>query len=145
MGEERFRDIIRFAIQKEVEFYKFYLSAAQRARFQRIKSMFSEMAADKEKQQKLLENISQRQIEQTKVGAAFDLDDYTFFEEIKFSPAMSYKEIRRAGVQLEEYSLKFYGSLEKSIEDERLKGIFSELAKGAAAHMQIFEDQEFGK
>ena len=143
--EGKFREILRFANLKEVEFHKFYLSAAQRARFQRIKSMFSEMAGDKEKQQKLLENISQRQIGQTKVGADFDLDDYTFFEEIKFSPAMSYKEIHKTGVQLEEYSLKFYGSLEKSIEDERLKGTFSELAKGAAAHIHIFEDQEFGK
>ncbi len=143
--EEKFRVILQFAIQKEAEFCKFYLSAAQRARFQRIKSMFSEMAADKEKQQKLLEEINQRQIGKTKVGADFDLNDYAFFEEVKFSPAMSYKEIHRTGVQLEEYSLKFYKNLEKSIEDERLKGAFSELAEGVAVHIQIFEDQEFGK
>ena len=143
--EQKLREILRFAIQKEVEFRTFYLSAAQRARFQRIKSMLSEMAADKEKQQKLLGEISQRQTGKAKVGADFNLNDYTFFEEIKFSPAMSYKEISRAGVQLEQYSLKFYKNLEKSSEDEPLKGAFSDLARGAAAHIQIFEDQEFGK
>ena len=143
--EEKLREILRFAIKKEAEFYQFYSSAAQRARFPRIKSMFLELAGDKEKQQKLLQNISQKQIGQTKVGSDFDLDDYTFFEEVKFSPAMSYKEISRTGVQFEQYSLKFYKSLEKSIEDEQLKGAFSESAKGAAAHIQIFEDQEFGK
>ena len=62
MDEKKFKEIIQFAIDKEIKAFNFYTSASQVAKYSGAKELFLDLAKEEEGHRKLLENLNMEKI-----------------------------------------------------------------------------------
>jgi rubrerythrin len=138
-------EIIQFAIDKEKNAQAFYRSAAGLSQYPGIPALFTELAAEEEKHEKLLMNISQAASLPEATGKVPDLKISDYLVELKFFPTMKYQEVMMLAMKNEEKSMKFYSAwAEKAVEADHKK-MFAHLAEEEAKHKYRLEsiyDQE---
>lgn len=134
MNEKQFQEIIQFTIEKEIRAFDFYTRAGQMGRYSGMKELFLELAKEEESHRKLLENLHMEKIIQARVEAIPDLKISDYLIETEFRPDMSYAEILRMAMKMEEHSLKLDNDLKDSSRDEGIKKLFTFLAGEEAKH-----------
>ena len=134
MDEKKFKEIIQFAINKEIEAFNFYTQGSQVAKYSGARELFSDLAKQEEGHRKLLENLNMGKIAETRIEKIPDLkiSDYMIDAEIK--PDLSYAEMLRIGMKREERSVKLYEDLKGSNPDKDLKKLFSFLIQEESKH-----------
>ncbi len=140
MEEKTFREIIRFAIEKEVGTHKLYTLCGQIAKYSGAKELFDELAREEAGHRKLLENLSSGKVAQAKLEPVPDLKISDYLMEVKCMPDSSYADILRLVMKNEEHSVKLYNDLRDSCKDEELKKVFAVLALEEAMHKLKFEE-----
>jgi rubrerythrin len=145
MKEKYFQETIHLAVEKKKMSFNFYIRASQTTRFRRTQNMFLKLAEDEEGHQKLLRDISKDKTAYLGFSENFNPKALDFFDDLEVSLDMSYADILRAGIKLEEYSLNFYQVLDSASKDKKLKKIFNTLAQGALEHKRLLEEQDFNK
>jgi len=145
MDEKKFQEIIKFAIDKEINSFNFYTSATQVAKYSGAKELFSELAQQEMGHRKMLEKLDMGKIAQTKIEKVPDLKISDYMVDVEFSSDMSYAEILRKAMKMEEHSLKLYNDMKEKNKDEDLIKLFNLLANEEAKHKlrleKIYDDE----
>ena len=134
MDLRKYREIIQFAIEKEIGAFNFYTKASQGAKYSGAKELFVDLAKEEEGHRKLLENLTAEKIAQLKIEAVPDLKISDYMVDVEFKPDLSYADILRVAMKMEERSLKLYNDLEGSSKEEEMKKLFAFLAQQEAKH-----------
>jgi len=145
MDEKKFKEIIKFAIDKEIKSYNFYTNASQVAKYSGAKDLFSDLAQQEVGHRKMLEKLDLKKIAQAKIEKVPDLKISDYIVDAEFKPDMPYADILRMAIKMEERALKLYNNMNQSNQDENLKKLFSLLANEEAKHKlrleKIYDDE----
>ncbi len=145
MDEKKFQEIIRFAIDKEIRSFTFYTEATQVAKFSGAKDLFSDLAQQEVGHRKILEKLDMGKIAQAKIEKVPDLKISDYMVDAEFSPDMSYADILRKAMKMEERALKLYNDIKEKNKDEDLMKLFTFLANEEAKHKlrleKIYDDE----
>jgi rubrerythrin len=145
MEEKKFKEIIKFAIKKEVHSYNFYTKASKLAKFSGAKDLFSDLAKEEVGHRKMLEKLDMKKMVQAKIDKVPDLKISDYIVDAEFKPDMPYADILRMAIKMEERALKLYNNMNQSNKDENLKKLFSLLANEEAKHKlrleKVYDDE----
>lgn len=145
MEEKKFKEIIQFAIDKEVEAFNFYTEASQNAKYSGGRELFLSLAKEEEGHRKLLENLNMEKVSQKRIEKVPDLHISDYMVEIAMKPDLSYADTLRIAMKREEKALKLYNDMKESNTDEDLKKLFTLLANEEAKHKlrleKIYDDE----
>jgi len=145
MDEKKLQEIIRFAIDKEIKSFTFYTDASKVAKYSGAKDLFSDLAQQEVGHRKLLEKLDMEKIAQAKIEKVPDLKISDYMVDAEFSPDMSYADILRKAMKMEERALKLYNDMKEKNKDENLMKLFSFLANEEAKHKlrleKIYDDE----
>ena len=145
MDEKKFKEIIKFAIEKEIKSYNFYTKASKSAKFSGVKDLFSDLAKEEMGHRKMLEKFDMKKMVQSKIEKVPDLKISDYIVDAEFKPDMLYADILRMAIKMEERALKLYKNMNKANRDENLKKLFSLLANEEAKHKlrleKIYDDE----
>jgi rubrerythrin len=145
MDEKKFEEIIRFAIDKEIKSYNFYTDASKVAKYSGAKDLFSDLAQQEVGHRKMLEKLDIERIAQAKIEKVPDLKISDYMVDAEFNPDMSYADILRKAMKMEERALKLYNDMKEKNKDETLIKLFSLLANEEAKHKlrleKIYDDE----
>jgi len=134
MDEKKFREIIQFTIEKEIRAFDFYTKAGQVAKYSGMNELFLDLEKEEEGHRKLLENLSMEKVAQSRIETIPNLKISDYLVETEFRPDMSYAEILRIAMKMEEHSLKLDNELRNSSTDEGIIKLFTFLAGEEAKH-----------
>jgi rubrerythrin len=134
MDDKKFKEMIQFAIDKEIKSFNFYTSASQVAKYSGAKELFSDLADQEVGHRKLLEKLDMKKVAQAKIEKIPDLKISDYLVEAEFRPDMPYADILRTAIKMEERALKLYNDIKESNQDENLNKLFSFLANEEAKH-----------
>lgn len=134
MDEKKFKEIIQFAIDKEIEAFNFYTGASQNAKYSGGKELFLSLAKEEEGHRKLLENLNMEKVSQKRIEKVLDLHISDYMVEVDMKPGLSYGDTLRIAMKREEKSLKLYNDMKDSNTDEDLKKLFTLLVNEEAKH-----------
>jgi rubrerythrin len=145
MDGKKFKEIIKFAIDKEIEAFKFYTEASKNSKYSGGKELFLSLAKEEEGHRKLLENLKMEKVAQKSIEKVPDLHISDYMVEMKMKPDLSYADTLRIAMKREEKSLKLYNDMKESNTDKDLKKLFTLLANEEAKHKlkleKIFDDE----
>ncbi|MDI6763634.1 MAG: ferritin family protein [Thermodesulfobacteriota bacterium] len=134
MEEKKFKEVIQFAIDKEIEAFNFYTGASQNAKYSGGKDLFLSLAKEEEGHRKLLENLNMEKVSKKRIEKVPDLHISDYMVEVDMKPGLSYADTLRIAMKREEKSLKLYNDMKDSNTDEDLKKLFTLLANEEAKH-----------
>jgi len=145
MDEKKFKEIIQFAIDKEIEAFNFYTGASQNTKYSGGKELFLSLAKEEEGHRKLLENLNMEKVSQKRIEKVPDLHISDYMVEVEMNPSLSYADTLRIAMKREEKSLKLYNDMKDSNTDEDLKKLFTLLANEENKHKlkleKIYDDE----
>ena len=139
MDEKKFKEITRFAIEKEMKAFHFYTSASQVAKYSGARELFLELAQEEEGHRNLLEKLNLEKIAQVRIESVPNLRISDYMVEVEFKSDMPYADILRAAMKMEERALKLYTDWNESADDQDLKKLFTFLANQEARHKYRLE------
>ncbi len=134
MDVKKFKEIIHFAIEKEIEAFNFYTSASQVAKYSGGKELFLELAKQEEGHRKLLEKLDMEKVSLAKIKPIPDLKISDYMVDADLRPDLSYAELLRIAMKREERSVKLYEDLKGTNPDEDLKKLFTFLVQEESKH-----------
>ena len=145
MEEKKFKEIIQFAIGREIDSIDFYTRVSQVAKFSGTKELFLDFAKQEEGHKRLLENVHIEKISQPRIDAIPDLKISDYLVDAEFRPDISYAEILRMAMKREERSVKLYTDLMEPAQDADLKKLFAFLVQEEKKHKyqleRIYDDE----
>jgi len=145
MDEKKFQEIIKFAIDKEIKSYNFYTDASKVAKYSGAKELFSDLAQQEVGHRKMLEKLDMEKIAQAKIEKVPDLKISDYMVDAEFNADMSYADILRKAMKMEERALKLYNDMKEENKDANLIKLFSLLANEEAKHKlrleKIYDDE----
>mgnify|MGYP001102309843 FL=1 len=134
MDEKQFKEITKFAIDKEIRAFNFYTSASKVAKYSGAKELFSDLAKEEEGHRKLLEKLDMEKMAKAKIETVPNLKISDYMVDVEFKPDLSYADILRAAMKMEERALKLYTDMKESNKDNALIKLFTLLANEEAKH-----------
>jgi rubrerythrin len=145
MDEKRFKEVIRFAIDKEIEAFNFYTEASRNAKYSGGKELFLSFSKEEEGHRKLLENLNMEKVAQARIEKIPNLKISDYMVDAELKPDLSYAEMLRIAMKREERSIKLYEDLRGSNPDEDLKKVFTFLVQEESKHKfkleKIYDDE----
>jgi rubrerythrin len=156
MDFESLKDLIAFAIEKEVEAADFYEENSKAESMSGKKEMLLEFAAEERKHQQLLETYLNQCVSDGLEGFKGDeciidgLDNYKFkwitdikrsnyVDEIEYKPGMAYNELLLLAMKREENALALYNKLLAEADTDGAKTLFKMLCQEEAKHKLYLE------
>ncbi len=135
-----YKEVLEFAISREIEAQDFYKAVANKMKEKNIKEMFLNFVIEEEKHEKILRNIHDRQ----GIGKYFDeKKDYKIsetFETPVVSDAMSPSEAFALAAKNEEAAMNLYTDLAKVTTDPEQRKVFEDLASMERGHKLKMEN-----
>jgi rubrerythrin len=145
MDEKQFKEIIKFAIDKEIQSYTFYTSASKVAKYSGAKELFTDLAKEEEGHRKLLEKLDVEKVTKVRIQSVPNLKISDYMVDVEFKPDLSYADILRGAMKMEERALKLYTDMKETNPDADLKKFFTFLANEEAKHKyrleKIYDDE----
>lgn len=137
------KDIIEFAIEKEIEAADFYKEASQEADTSANREMFDSFSKEEKKHQTLLENLLSEDLDQSVAAYKFewipDIKRSNYLVDIEYRKGMDYRDMLLLAMKREEKALALYNDLEGKSEAEAQKKIFKILSQEEAKHKLALE------
>ena len=145
MDEKKFKEMIQFAIQREVESIDFYAKASQMVKYSGTRELFLDFAKQEEGHKKKLEDVHTGKIVLGKIEKIPDLKISDYLVEGELKPDISYADILRIGMKREEHSVKLYANLKEKNQDEGLNNLFTFLIQEESKHKygleKLYDDE----
>ncbi|MFC2088012.1 ferritin family protein [Calditrichota bacterium] len=140
MNEERFNEIIDFAIKSEQEAVDFYHDLQSMSSFEIQKELLKEYEMMEKGHINMLQNIKSKGIsDATHIPKVENLSISDYLVDVEPQPNMEYQDLIIIAMKREERSLKLYQTLADKSETDEVKNIFSRLAAEEAIHKNHFE------
>src|SRR4030067_2583636 len=98
MDEKQFKEIIKFAIDKEIKSYTFYTSASKVARYSGAKELLTDLAKEEEGHRKLLEKLDVEKVAQVRIQPVPNLKISDYMVDGEFKRDVSFSDIIRGAM-----------------------------------------------
>ena len=141
MDLSNFNEMIRFAIRKEQEAATLYETYANLSKGAGTKKMFQELSGEEKKHKKLLEGVTQQDVEGYKLTEITNLKISDYMVEKEFSPDMSFQDALLLAIKNEEKAYNLYNGLTKGTNNPQLRKLFKLLAQEEAKHKLKLETE----
>lgn len=139
MDEKRFKEIIQFAIQREIESMDFYDRASKMVKHSGTKDLFLDFMKQEEGHKKKLEEVGAGRIALDKIEKIPNLKISDYMVETELKADIGYGDILRVAMKREERSVKLYTDLNEKNQDENLKNLFTFLIQEENKHKFYIE------
>ncbi len=139
MDEKKFKEIIQFAIQREIESVDFYNKAGNMVKHSGTRDLFSDFMKQEEGHKKKLEDVMVGKILLGKIEKIPNLKISDYLVEAELKPDISYGDILRIAMKREERSVKLYTDLDEKNQDENFKKLFTFLIQEEGKHKYYIE------
>ncbi|MHC4159402.1 MAG: ferritin family protein [Planctomycetota bacterium] len=134
------RDVLEFAIAREVESYEFYMESAEQVEDPMLIKAFEYLAQEelKHKGKLELEVMKTGRVVATAVNVVWpEAGDYTV--DIEPEPNVAYQNLLNLAMQKEKASLRFYINLAATAENKNFREMLLSLAEEEARHKALLE------
>ena len=139
MNEKQFEEIIRFAIQREIESMDFYNKASNMVKHSGTRDLFLDFVKQEEGHKTKLEEVLAGKIVLGKIQKIPNLKISDYMVESELKPDISYGDILRIAMKREERSVKLYTDLNEKNQQETLKTLFGFLIQEESKHKYYIE------
>jgi rubrerythrin len=139
MDEKQFREMIQFAIGREVDSINFYTQANKMVKHSGTKELFLDFVKQEEGHKKKLEGVLAGKVDVVKIEKVPNLKISDYLVDGELRPDISYAEILRIAMKREERSVKLYTDLKERSQDAALNNIFTFLAQEESKHKYALE------
>ncbi|MBF0210745.1 MAG: ferritin family protein [Desulfamplus sp.] len=129
-----YKEIIDYAIEREIEAETFYKEIAQKVSKPILKEMFSNFAAEENKHQQILKGVAENREAQLNFKSS---SDYGISESVvkpQVSDDMTLADVFAIAMKNEERAMKMYQYLANDSSSDSVKQIFQELATMEQGH-----------
>jgi rubrerythrin len=143
MIDEKLKEIISFAIQREQEAVKFYQDLMTNVQFSERKNLLHEFEMMERSHIRVLEKL-QTQIEKESIGG-IEINDVEnlhisdYIVEPSQNAELRYQDVLIIGMKREQASFTLYTDLAERSSDDDVKRLFLRLASEEAKHKLFFE------
>lgn len=137
--EDVVEQIISFAIDNEIEAYKFYTELSEKVNNPEIKKILLDFAAEEKGHKKLLEDFKKGKKVNLGGDKIPDLKIADYAVDIKPTPNMKYQDILTLAMKKEKAAFALYTDLAEESADPEAKKLFQALAQQEAKHKLRFE------
>ena len=141
MSFDSYEEIIKFAIEKEIEAAAFYEEASQQEPYAGAKETLESFAKEEKKHRVMLEDFlkGERNFSDYKFKWIPDMKRSNYLVDLEYKKGMPYSDILRLAMKREEKALKLYNELLEKTDDKSLAKVFKMLCQEEAKHKQILE------
>lgn len=136
-----FQEIIDFAIKREEEAYEAYGKMMQVAKTPGLQKLLSELQADEKEHKRLLQNITNKEIESLEIK---DVEDMKISDSLvggKPSEGMNFQDLLILAAKKEQKAIDLYTSLGAKVKTEGLKKLFDFLVQQEKSHKLRLEEE----
>ena len=139
MDEKQFKEIIQFAIQREIESMDFYDRASKLVKHSGTRDLFLDFVKQEEGHKRKLEEARAGKIVLEKIEKIPNLKISDYMVEAELKPDISYGDILRIAMKREERSVRLYTDLNQKNQDETLGNLFTFLIQEESKHKYYIE------
>jgi rubrerythrin len=141
MDLKSFDDIVKFAISREEAAIKAYGDMGERAQFPGLKGLLLELQEEERNHKKLLENISEGQIQDFEIKDVIDMKISDYLTEEPPSDDMTFQDLLIIAAKKEQEAVELYSALDRNADDEELKKLFQFLIQQEKSHKLKLESE----
>ena len=134
-------EIIKFAIEKEIEAAAFYENLAGKVKNPVMKDAVLSMADEERKHHRILSNLTPKQVSAFKRPSIEDFKISDYIVEPPATPDLSYPDLLVLAMKREEKAYQMYGMLELQAADEATRKVFALLKTEELKHKRKFESE----
>lgn len=148
MTNEKFKEIIDFAINEEREAQKFYRKMQDLTKHDWSKKIFKELEEMEIGHENLLKRYENEGYEEFESPKIQDLKIADYLADVELNENMSFQEILTVSMKKEEAANKLYNDLAEKANNESTKNLFMKLASEEAKHklqLETVYDKEIYK
>jgi rubrerythrin len=139
MDEKKFKEIIQFAIGREIDAIDFYSRASQMVKLSGTRELFLDFAKQEEGHKKKLEGVMAGKVDVAKIEKVPNLKISDYLVDAELRPDVSYADILRIAMKREERSVKLYTDLTEKNVDKNLNDLFTFLIQEESKHKYALE------
>ncbi|MFH1156589.1 MAG: ferritin family protein [Pseudomonadota bacterium] len=139
MERKDYDNVIRFAIEREIEAENFYKAIAGKVRAPELKAMFSNFAREELKHQAMLKGILKKENIRTHFRGELDYKISETVETPTISEAMTLADAFALAMKNEEKAMVMYQAMAKDAASEEMKTLFNDLAAMETEHKHLME------
>jgi rubrerythrin len=139
MDENKFQEVIQFAIQREIESMGFYDKASKIVKHSGTRDLFLDFVKQEEGHKKKLEEVQAGKIGLEKIEKIPNLKISDYMIEAELKSDISYGDILRIAMKREERSVKLYTDLNEKNQNENLRNLFTFLIQEEGKHKYYIE------
>jgi len=140
LDQEKFKEIIDFAIRSEQEAVYFYQNLQKMSSFQNQKDIMREFELMEKGHIEILKKIDIASgTDSSKIPNVANLSISEFLVEVPAKPDMDYQDVLIIAMKREENALKLYEKLAAESDTDEIKTLFTRLAAEEAKHKHHFE------
>ena len=142
MDLEKYRQVLKDAIQAEIEARTFYGQVSKRIKDDYLKKLFDSFAGEEAKHAEILTDILNRgKLDTTYFDLSKDFQVSETIEMPKVNETMDLKSAIGLAMKNEEIAMNKYTKMAANCSDPDLKAVFSGLAAMESVHKQMMEDK----
>jgi rubrerythrin len=139
MNQDKFNEVIDFAINREKDAVEFYFELQSEVKFQAQKEMLKELENMEKGHIIVLENIKNKGFEKVEVPQVADLHISEYIVDIEPSENMTYQDVLILAMKREEKAQKLYTDLANQFPGTDLGTLFKKIAAEESGHKLKFE------
>ena len=141
MGLKKYEDIIEFAISREEAAIDAYGEMSEKTTTPGLRELLLDLQSEEENHKKLLENISEEQIESFKSEEVIDLKISDYLTEEPPSEDMTFQDLLILAAKKEQTAVELYTKLGEDSGNEELKKLFDFLIEQEKSHKLKLETE----
>jgi rubrerythrin len=141
MDVSKFKEIVEFAIKKEKEAVEFYQQCIMLTNRKEMKEIFSKMAEEEKRHQKMLENFKPESVDILKLKKIPNLKIGDYLVDMEFNPDMKYQELLILAMKREEKSYQLYRNFAEEEGSPDMTRLFQLLANEELKHKNRLEKE----
>ena len=134
MTKEQFQEIINFAVERENEAERFYIDAAEKAKWPHIRELLLEMAKEEAAHAKHLSGFNMDKIEDTHIDPIPDIKLSNYMVDMEYKADMDFQNIMIIAMKREEKSVALYEELGNTCTDPGVCKVFQMMAEEERRH-----------
>jgi len=139
MDEKQFKEMIQFAIGREIDAINFYNQANKMVKHSGTKELFLDFMKQEEGHKKKLEEALAGKLDVAKIEKVPNLKISDYMVDGELRPDIPYADILRIAMKREERSVKLYTDLKERNQDATLNNLFTFLVQEESKHKYALE------
>ena len=140
MKNKELKDIIEFAVEREIEAYEFYRDAQNKVKPENLRDLFKELAEEELEHRDFLRDFLKTDVEEIKLDEFSDFKISETLDKPVLSVEMDFSDAIALAIKNEEEAMLMYEGLAKACLDEKEKDLFLGLMNMEQMHKARLEE-----